>query len=193
MRKQELTRKQIYSITSRHLEYFGLGLLFTIVLVLAPVFIVLSVAVFGSGYSSSTISKSQPVSNISDLGVFLVIFSPLILGIISAFTYFIDLMRMNIKSIEEIEDGTKTLKSISHGGKATNLGVKIKVRSEKDGTKKLLIYHGTWKYDIGGSKSKYKYKKRYYYLAWSKVVIYTEYIPIRENVEYSEKRNRKNR
>lgn len=193
MRKQELTRKQIYSVTSRHIAYFGLGLLFTILLMLLPVIIILTTAVFGSENSSSTVSNPTPLNAKDMAEVAFIMLLPLLLGIMSAFTYFVDLIRMNIKSIEEVEDGTKTLKSISHGGKETNLGVKIKVTSEKDGTKKLIMYHGTWKYDIGGSKSKYKYKKRYYYLAWSKIVIYTEYIPIRENVEYSEKRNRKNR
>ena len=192
MRKQELTRKQIYSITRQHLFYFKLGLMFTILLMSMPVIIVLTTSVFGSGNSSSTVSTQiSPITK--DLAeVALIMILPLLLGIMSDFTYFIDLIRMNIKSIEEVEDGTKILKSISYSGKMTNTGDKIKVISERDGVKKLLRYDGTWTYDIGGSKSKYKYKKRYYYLAWSKVVIYTEYIPIRESVEYSGKRNRIN-
>ena len=193
MRKEELTRNQIYSITTQHLGYFWIGLLFTIVLGLVPVIIIISTVVSGGGNSSSIVSKPPSPSAVKDLLGASMMFLPLLLGIMSAFTYFVDLMRMNIKSIEEVEDGTKTLKLISQGGKMTNLGVKIKVTSERDGVKKLLKYHGVGKYDIGGSSSKYKYKKRYYYLAWSKVVIYTVYIPIGENVECSGKRNRKNR
>lgn len=181
MKKQQLTRRQIYSVTAKHIVYFGLSIIYAVLIVTVPVIMI----AFGGNKPSLVVDKSF-------LLVLFIIVLPILLGFMSCFTYFIDIFTMNIKSIEEGKQGSKVLRRISHGGKECNIGVKIKVNSENEGVKKLIMYNESFKYDVGGYKSKYIYKKRYHYLALSKVVVYTEYVPIKENPEYNHKKNRKN-
>lgn len=176
MKKEQLTRQEIcfllprrkiLFLTSHHRFYFNLLLFFALINVIILIYFQ------GDG----------------DLGVpLLSAVGSSIIGFLCCLTYFIDILTMNIKTIEE--DGREVSETISHA--KISVGNRIKVNSKNGSAKKLLMYDKVHEYSSERARinPRYDYKTISYYLGLSKVVVFTEYVPIGEKKKYNPKKKR---
>ena len=171
MKKEELTRGKIFSLTSQHRFYFNLMFIFAII---GGILLIFEVSQGGKDFAVP----------------FMTTVSSIIIGVLCCLTYFIDILTMNIKTIEE--DSRELLEGISHA--KISVGNRIKVNSKNKRFKKLIWYNKVYDYgyDRGRSKNeRYNYKTIWYYLGLSKIIVFREYIPIGEKMRCNPKKRKK--
>ena len=79
---------------------------------------------------------------------------------------------------------------LSHGKES--VGYTIQINYEGGRSIRLKEYDKVFKYseEIARVSPKYDYKRVYYYLSFSKVLVFTEHIPIGEAKKYNPKKKR---
>jgi hypothetical protein len=170
MKKEQLTRRKIFMLTSQHRFYTNFCWIMATICVIAEI--------YGK--------KSEDRFYIDEL--LIVVVALIIIGFLCCLIYFIDILTMNIKTVEE---GSRELLAGIYHGKET-VGAKIKVISPNEGAKKLAEYDKVrnYSYERARINSRYDYKVVWYYLALSKVVVFKEYISIGEAKKYNPKKRR---
>ena len=166
MEKEELTRGKIFSLTSSHRFYANVCWFMAIVCVLG-----------GFPYGGQRgVNDNSALLLIAAIG-------PTIVGVLCCLTYFIDILTMNIKTVEQ--ESKKGLTTISHA--KVSVGGIVKVTSPNGSVKKLSWYNKVYEYSYDRTifNTRYDYKTIWYYLGLSKVVIFTEYIPIGEKKQFN--------